>query len=564
MSENESNPRVELESLLALVLDGAATENQQQRVARLLSTHEELRAGFVETMRLHAALAWQFLPGRPLSLEELQTFSRAEELLGEGAAAPKNDVSGEPPSIADVAKHLSIPSDAAGNSIFRLPRSWGAGPLFLLVLFISCAAMAFGHWGLSKSNDIAWLVNARDCRWADEAAPNRELTPGRMLVLKGGLAEIHFQDGAELVLQGPAKLELLTANSARLHHGKLSAHVPEQARGFQIHSPTGRIVDLGTDFGFAVDEEGRSKVVVFQGQVDAYSNRDGGRPLNLLRDQAARIDMRGITLEPRGATPSKSEFVRAIEPAPVIVPRVRQLDFRQPQEGKIRDATGQPIGLSDRLPTTGSFYGGGNDPNIRLNREAGQLEVTTTESDINNAHQLDIGEYFGVRLADLGFTGTEDFEITITLLDLPDLGTFDQIGLFAGRDTGRNIRGGLIGHSEQPGKATQFLVNHEYVIDKHQQFVGVSPQQSDIVLTLRRSNNRYSLISENRTTGASVAVTTTHPAFLDDVKDMHVGLFGANTRTQESRKMVIKDFKVTVWTVSNGHAASSDQDDTSN
>jgi len=557
---NESNDarRVEFEAILAQVLDGTAGEDQQRRMAELLNADESLRPVFWNAMRLHAALGWHFLPGQPLSPAELRLFSQAENLTGDADQTPPT--APPAPSTESVVKHLT---STVGNPL--LPFRWpGSGSLFLIAILIG--VLAIGPWLLLRrsSHDIAWLVNAQNCQWESNTAPDGEFTPGRVLALQSGLAEIRFQSGAQVLLQGPATLELLSANSAKLTKGKLSAQVPPAARGFQIHAPNGKVVDLGTEFGISVEDDGQAQVVVFQGQVDAYSNQRTQRPINLTTNQAATIDRTGVTLVSEQVGAERPPFARAIVAPPLIIPRVFELDLRNPPARGIRDAQGQAIGLSDRLPSTGKAYRDQNDPNIRLDQQNGRLEIQTTESDINNAHQLAQGEYLGVRLADLGFTGSEDFEVTITLLNLPTLGTFDQIGLYAGFDSGRNIRGGLIGHSEQPGQATQFLVNHEFVIDKHQQFVGVSPQQSDIVLTLRRSNNRYSLTSENRTTGASVAVTTTHPAFLDDVKDMHVGLFGANTRTQESRQMIIKDFKVTVWTLSTNRTAPIDKDDASN
>ena len=45
---------------------------------------------------------------------------------------------------------------------------------------------------------------------------------------------------------------------------------------------------------------------------------------------------------------------------------------------------------------------------------------------------MSTGEYLGVRLADLGFTGTEDFEISATIPNIPGLKVVGQFGLYAG------------------------------------------------------------------------------------------------------------------------------------
>ena len=83
---------------------------------------------------------------------------------------------------------------------------------------------------------IAWLVNAQDCRWAgQEQKPSRDMQAGKFLRLERGLAEIEFDQGARVILQGPAGLQLISASSALLRYGVLTARVPLQRA--RIHGP---------------------------------------------------------------------------------------------------------------------------------------------------------------------------------------------------------------------------------------------------------------------------------------------------------------------------------------
>ena len=65
--------------------------------------------------------------------------------------------------------------------------------------------------------NIAWLVNAQDCHWAETEAemPGRDMRAGKRLRLLRGLAEIEFDRGARVILQGPAGLELVSGSEAR-------------------------------------------------------------------------------------------------------------------------------------------------------------------------------------------------------------------------------------------------------------------------------------------------------------------------------------------------------------
>src|SRR5262249_30734719 len=149
------------------------------------------------------------------------------------------------------------------------------------------------------------------------------------------------------------------------------------------------------------------------------------------------------------AATAESRFVRTIVPAPVIRPRTLQHTFSRVSDAGIRDAGGLGIGLTARLPGTGKLLAD-RDPHLRLDAEKSQLELTTTNSDLNTQYKLQDGEYLGVRLSDLGFSGKEDFAVTVTIANIPALEVVGQFGLYAGATSARNIRGGLIGHRE-PG-----------------------------------------------------------------------------------------------------------------
>jgi hypothetical protein len=66
---------------------------------------------------------------------------------------------------------------------------------------------------------------------------------------------------------------------------------------------------------------------------------------------------------------------------------------------------------------------------------------------------------------------------------------------------------------------------------------------------LRRIAGRYSLVVENQTRGnQSTTLAISHPSFLDHEQDLYAGLFGANTQSDLSQTLTIRELKVTVWT----------------
>ncbi len=239
---------------------------------------------------------------------------------------------------------------------------------------------------------------------------------------------------------------------------------------------------------------------VFTGVVVAFpllSGPDARPSVTLNQNQSITIDGRTVALELADSKESSVRFVRSIEPSPVVTPRTFHLDFTRPRAGSILDADGRGIGLTHRLPGTGAALPR-LDPNLRLQTGLGVLNLTTTRSDINTQDHMPTGEYLGVRLSDLGFTGREDFEFSATIPKIPSLDVVGQFGLYVGASSVANIRGGLIS-TPQPGRYGLFLVSNFGGRDSDLNEVGVMSTGDDLRLTIRRANGRYCLVVENIT-----------------------------------------------------------------
>ena len=61
--------------------------------------------------------------------------------------------------------------------------------------------------------------------------------------------------GSQVVLQGPAALEVLSSDAARLESGSLTAHVPHTGAKLRIAVPGADVIDLGTEFAVSVDRD---------------------------------------------------------------------------------------------------------------------------------------------------------------------------------------------------------------------------------------------------------------------------------------------------------------------
>ncbi len=139
-------------------------------------------------------------------------------------------------------------------------------------------------------------MRAVHCHWVsgeNSHRPGDQLAAGEQLELAAGVVELRFDAGVRVVLQGPARAKLTSATAMRLQSGKMTAEVlrPE-ARGFQVQTPKGNVVDLGTEFGIEVTPSQDVEVHVFKGEVVVNQSADtstaGGN--HVLRNQGLRME----------------------------------------------------------------------------------------------------------------------------------------------------------------------------------------------------------------------------------------------------------------------------------
>ncbi len=143
-------------------------------------------------------------------------------------------------------------------------------PIWLAIA--ACCMVGIGLWlhrTTVSSPVVAEIINTYQAQWSVE--PQTQLQ-SKEYYLKGGLAEIKFNDGAKIILEGPSRITFESANGAYLDHGKLTAQVPERAKGFTVVTPISTVVDFGTEFGIEVDSDASVLVQVFKGSVGIGQN----------------------------------------------------------------------------------------------------------------------------------------------------------------------------------------------------------------------------------------------------------------------------------------------------
>src|SRR5262249_48992968 len=124
---------------------------------------------------------------------------------------------------------------------------------------------------------VATLTQAAGCVWEGDGARRRvgsRLLTGE-LMLRQGIARIHFDGGSDLVVEGPAVLRLDSATAATVLRGNVVFKGDETGVAFDLHTPSSTLVDLGTEYAVVVGPEGE-EVHVFDGEVERTPNPGPG------------------------------------------------------------------------------------------------------------------------------------------------------------------------------------------------------------------------------------------------------------------------------------------------
>ncbi len=141
---------------------------------------------------------------------------------------------------------------------------------------------------------VARIVRKIDCDWESDRwgmVSTPELRAGKSLTLTGGLMELEFTSGARVTLEAPVSFQIESPMKGSLSYGKLTAQIPKSAHGFTVSTPQGDTIDLGTEFGILVAEDGATETHVFGGEVIVRPDvtKPDNEEVRLLDDMALRL-----------------------------------------------------------------------------------------------------------------------------------------------------------------------------------------------------------------------------------------------------------------------------------
>ena len=179
---------------------------------------------------------------------------------------------------------------------------------------------------LGLARGFAVVVQLAAAEW--EPGPGQRPSEGDLLaagrlVLRSGRITLGLLSGVTLTLEGPADLELLSIDRVHCRRGNLRTSVPHGAEGFVVTTPGSAVVDLGTEFGLNVADDGKARVMVFKGEAEAAVLNEAGAPV---RSQHVN-ERRAFAIDPRSGQidEAAAHSVDFVAP-PVLAPTPLALD----------------------------------------------------------------------------------------------------------------------------------------------------------------------------------------------------------------------------------------------
>jgi hypothetical protein len=295
----DTKPYDELRQLMLLAWDNLLSTEQFVRLEQLLVGDAAARQFYLEESDLYGAICWN-------NVKSLLAMPFHDANAASVGTTLEIDRVPSPAPPRKTATNVVLSFLAITNSALHRPVLWAI--LTVGTLFYGTFALISWdlrskelHNGINNDAPVATVQRSTNVRWLNDTLKvnDTDIHAKEPLQTISGTIELKLTAGTKLVIEGPADWSVDGDNCVSLRAGRLVAHVPQQAIGFTIETPTAKVVDLGTEFGVEVSKSGATDVQVLKGKVVLHPGVKGinapqlNQPMVLSAGEARRIESRG-------------------------------------------------------------------------------------------------------------------------------------------------------------------------------------------------------------------------------------------------------------------------------
>lgn len=316
---NDDNKQIIIAELIQKELDGLLTDQEFSSLQKILNNDTEAMSYYVRTMlSISAFSANSIIPSiESVTIHEKDLHSDvlSEDIwkaLGEYEKnAPEIEIPEEKSSRELIQKVVYPPREERKVSKFQV-----------FTLMMSTAAILFFVLFLRfvpekpYTKEVATLVDQMNVVWADSRANYRNgdrlWTNQEPIGLDKGIIEIQYDDGVDVLIEGPAKFAV-ERSGLYVEYGRLFSRVSASGLGFLVETPTARFVDQGTEFGVQADVNGSAELHVIKGKVQLFAGSGTNAKSSQIVTENEAVRYNANTGKTKTVPMNTNAFVRLID-----------------------------------------------------------------------------------------------------------------------------------------------------------------------------------------------------------------------------------------------------------
>jgi len=289
--------------LIVASLEGSATDEQYAVLMEKVKQDDQAARCYVEWLSIYANLSCPSLaepvlekqhghssaPGQVPVSDDLDIWKALLDM--ERMSPVVEPVEPENPE-PDTKKTIEASSNGPKRFWMYTALVTSAAMIFLLLYgqfsawYFPCEVATFtsnfkAHWDLEGDKPVG--------------LGQRLLTKTPLRIQKG-FAELTFDGGAKVVVEGPAAFELISSDRMMLHTGRLSALVSKEAHGFTVDTAFSRVIDLGTEFGIEASRRGGTVVQMYEGKARLSLKSSTRKNVLINKGQAREVSASGAAI----------------------------------------------------------------------------------------------------------------------------------------------------------------------------------------------------------------------------------------------------------------------------
>lgn len=316
----------ELGLLIVEALEGEITPERFAVLEKRLQADPSAAEQYLDQMMNSAALMWR---AQSFYAEAMQSESGEDSqfltALGEyEKTAPAVPI--EPQVKPTAAELKPAVRERKRTSRFSLAAAAAALAAMVLLLVYLELHPTSGEEPAARVADVLGAV------WDAESGSGR--IPEGVLyrasgpyVLKEGYVRLAYEDGAEAVIEGPARFQIKGEEELGLSYGQVYVRCPISATGFTVSTPALKVIDLGTEFGVKVSGVGRTQVHMLKGKASLIAGAARGGPRQSAIVQEGQATQVGLDEPMQDIRLRRDLFARQISSQTGLVWRGEHLDL---------------------------------------------------------------------------------------------------------------------------------------------------------------------------------------------------------------------------------------------